>query len=48
MKLWHKFGASMIVSGLAVVATPQIAAAQGVVKMDGSSTVFPIAEAVAE
>jgi phosphate transport system substrate-binding protein len=48
MKLWHKFGASMIVSGLAVVATPPTAAAQGVVKMDGSSTVFPIAEAVAE
>lgn len=48
MKLWHKFGASMIVSGLAVVATPQMASAQGVVKMDGSSTVFPIAEAVAE
>jgi len=48
MKLWHKFSASMIVGGLAVVATPQIAAAQGVVKMDGSSTVFPIAEAVAE
>ena len=48
MKLWHKFGASMIVSGLAIGATPPIAAAQGVVKMDGSSTVFPIAEAVAE
>jgi phosphate transport system substrate-binding protein len=48
MKLWHKIGASMMLSGLAVVATPHIAAAQGVVKMDGSSTVFPIAEAVAE
>jgi len=48
MKLWHKFGASMMLSGLAVVATPHPAAAQGVVKMDGSSTVFPIAEAVAE
>jgi phosphate transport system substrate-binding protein len=48
MKLWHKFGASVMLSGLAVVATPHIAVAQGVVKMDGSSTVFPIAEAVAE
>jgi phosphate transport system substrate-binding protein len=48
MKLWHKFGASMMLSGLAVVAAPHVAQAQGVVKMDGSSTVFPIAEAVAE
>jgi len=48
MKLWHKFGASMMLSGLAVVATPHVAMAQGVVKLDGSSTVFPIAEAVAE
>ncbi|HVF18444.1 MAG TPA: PstS family phosphate ABC transporter substrate-binding protein [Steroidobacteraceae bacterium] len=48
MKLWHKFGASMMLSGLAAVAAPHVAQAQGVVKMDGSSTVFPIAEAVAE
>jgi phosphate transport system substrate-binding protein len=48
MKLWHKFGASMMLSGLAAVAAPHLAHAQGVVKMDGSSTVFPIAEAVAE
>jgi len=47
MKLWHKFGASMMLSGLAV-ATPHIATAQSVIKIDGSSTVFPIAEAVAE
>jgi phosphate transport system substrate-binding protein len=48
MKLWHKFGASMMLSGLAAVATPHVAAAQSVIKIDGSSTVFPIAEAVAE
>jgi phosphate transport system substrate-binding protein len=48
MKLWHKFGASMMLSGLAVVAMPHLAIAQSVVKIDGSSTVFPIAEAVAE
>lgn len=48
MKLWHKFGASMMLSGLAVVAAPHVTHAQAVVKIDGSSTVFPIAEAVAE
>jgi phosphate transport system substrate-binding protein len=48
MKLWHKVSASMLLSGLAVVAAPSAALAQAVVKIDGSSTVFPIAEAVAE
>jgi len=48
MKLWHKLGASMMLSGLAAVATPHLAQAQSVIKIDGSSTVFPIAEAVAE
>jgi phosphate transport system substrate-binding protein len=48
MKLWHKFGASLVLGGLAAVGAPQLAAAQNVVKIDGSSTVFPIAEAVAE
>lgn len=48
MKLWHKLGASMMLSGLAAVAAPHIALAQSVIKIDGSSTVFPIAEAVAE
>jgi phosphate transport system substrate-binding protein len=48
MKLWHKLGATVVLSGLAAVVTPQFAAAQSVIKIDGSSTVFPIAEAVAE
>ena len=48
MKLWHKLGATVMLSGLAAAVTPQIAAAQSVIKVDGSSTVFPIAEAVAE
>ena len=48
MKLWHKLGATVVLSGLAAAVTPQFAAAQSVIKIDGSSTVFPIAEAVAE
>ncbi len=48
MKLWHKLGASMLLGGLAAVVTPHLALAQSVIKIDGSSTVFPIAEAVAE
>lgn len=47
MKLWHKLSASMLLAGLAT-ATPHLACAQSVIKIDGSSTVFPIAEAVAE
>ena len=48
MKLWHKLGASAVLTGLAAIAAPQFAHAQNVIKIDGSSTVFPIAEAVAE
>ncbi len=48
MKLWQKLSASAVLTGLAAVAVPQAASAQGTIKMDGSSTVFPIAEAVAE
>ena len=48
MKLWHKLGASMMLGGLAAVVAPHAALAQSVIKIDGSSTVFPIAEAVAE
>jgi phosphate transport system substrate-binding protein len=48
MKLWHKLGATAVLSGFAAVAAPQFAHAQSVIKIDGSSTVFPIAEAVAE
>lgn len=48
MKLWQKLGATVVLGGLAAAAMPQYAAAQSVIKIDGSSTVFPIAEAVAE
>lgn len=48
MKLWHKLGASMMLSGIAALAAPHLALAQSIIKIDGSSTVFPIAEAVAE
>lgn len=48
MKLWHKFGAATVLAGFAAITVPQIASAQSVIKIDGSSTVFPIAEAVAE
>jgi phosphate transport system substrate-binding protein len=48
MKLWYKLSASMVLTGLASVSAPHLATAQSVIKIDGSSTVFPIAEAVAE
>lgn len=48
MKLWHKFTAPMVLSGLAVLAAPHAVQAQSIIKIDGSSTVFPVAEAVAE
>jgi phosphate transport system substrate-binding protein len=48
MKLWQKLGGSIALSGFIAVAAPQLASAQTAIKIDGSSTVFPIAEAVAE
>jgi phosphate transport system substrate-binding protein len=48
MKFWKKVGAAAIVAGAAAVLAPQAVVAQASIKMDGSSTVFPIAEAVAE
>jgi len=48
MKFWQKVGAAAIVAGAAAVLVPQAAVAQASIKMDGSSTVFPIAEAIAE
>jgi phosphate transport system substrate-binding protein len=51
MKTWYPLTASAVVFTLVSVASigiPQAAAAQSVIKIDGSSTVFPIAEAVAE
>jgi phosphate transport system substrate-binding protein len=38
----------LLLRGFAAAAAPQFAHAQSVIKIDGSSTVFPIAEAVAE
>jgi phosphate transport system substrate-binding protein len=48
MNFWNKLGALAVAGGLAAALAPQYAAAQSVIKIDGSSTVFPIAEAVAE
>src|SRR6476659_4084248 len=48
MKFWQKVGASALLAGFATILTPQVASAQAAIKMDGSSTVFPIAEAAAE
>jgi phosphate transport system substrate-binding protein len=47
MKLWRKFSVAML-GGMLSGLIPHIAAAQSIIKIDGSSTVFPIAEAVAE
>ena len=48
MKLWHKLVAPIALTGLMAALTPELASAQSLIKIDGSSTVFPIAEAVAE
>ena len=48
MKLWHKLSASAVLAGLAAMSAPHVALAQSTIKIDGSSTVFPITEAVAE
>ena len=48
MKMRHRLGGSIVLLALCGTAVPHVAAAQATVKIDGSSTVFPIAEAVAE
>ncbi|HEY0943092.1 MAG TPA: PstS family phosphate ABC transporter substrate-binding protein [Steroidobacter sp.] len=48
MKLWHQLGVSVVLTSFVALGAPQFAHAQNVIKIDGSSTVFPIAEAVAE
>ena len=48
MKFWQKLSAATVLTGLVAGLTPHVAAAQTAIKMDGSSTVFPIAEAMAE
>ena len=48
MKLWQKVLVPALFVGVVTVAIPNRAEAQASIKIDGSSTVFPIAEAVAE
>jgi len=49
MKLsWHQITLPALALGLLALGAPHNASAQASIKMDGSSTVFPIAEAVAE
>ena len=48
MKFWQKLSAATVLTGLVAGLTSHVAAAQAAIKMDGSSTVFPIAEAMAE
>ena len=48
MKLWQKVLVPALVAGVVTVALPGQAHAQAAIKIDGSSTVFPIAEAIAE
>jgi len=48
MKLWQKMLVPALVAGAVTVATPGRAEAQAAIKIDGSSTVFPVAEAFAE
>jgi len=48
MKLWQKLGVPAVVVGVMSAGIPQLAHAQAAIKIDGSSTVFPISEAYAE
>jgi phosphate transport system substrate-binding protein len=48
MKLWWNAVMPALAAGVMMAGTPEPASAQGTIKMDGSSTVFPIAEALAE
>jgi phosphate transport system substrate-binding protein len=48
MKFWQPVAAVVLAAGALAAVAPNAALAQAVIKIDGSSTVFPIAEAVAE
>jgi phosphate transport system substrate-binding protein len=48
MKRWLEIGAAAALLSLALSPSAAVAAEGGIVKVDGSSTVFPITEAVAE
>ena len=48
MKPWLNVAMPALVAGVMLAGAPTSASGQGAIKMDGSSTVFPIAEALAE
>ena len=48
MKLWQKVFVPALFVGVVAVGAPQSALAQAAIKIDGSSTVFPVSEAFAE
>jgi phosphate transport system substrate-binding protein len=48
MKLWQKMLVPALIAGAVTIAIPGRAEAQAAIKIDGSSTVFPVAEAFAE
>jgi len=48
MKFWQKVGLPLVVGGLLTGAASEQVYAQSTIKIDGSSTVFPISEAFAE
>jgi phosphate transport system substrate-binding protein len=48
MKLWQKVFVPALFAGVVAGGAPQSALAQAAIKIDGSSTVFPISEAFAE
>ena len=48
MKLWQKFALPAMLVAVGAVAAPERSHAQAAIKIDGSSTVFPISEALAE
>ena len=48
MKLWWNVARPALIAGVMAAGAPTLASAQAAIKMDGSSTVFPVAEAFAE
>jgi phosphate transport system substrate-binding protein len=48
MKLWQKFAVPALFVAVVAIGAPERAHAQAAIKIDGSSTVFPISEALAE
>jgi phosphate transport system substrate-binding protein len=48
MKLWQKSVLPALFAGIVAIGAPERASAQAAIKIDGSSTVFPVSEAFAE